>query len=52
MGVIMVIIDGAESTDYEFCENINKIKKMGSFGKIDNTPKSMETNSLTCILIF
>lgn len=50
MGVIMIIIDGAESSDYKFCKNINKIKKIGSFGKINNTPKGMETSSLTCIM--
>lgn len=50
MKKIMVIIDGAESTDYKFCKNINQIKEIGSFRAINNTPKGMETNSLTCIL--
>lgn len=50
MAVIMVIIDGAEASDYESCENIKKIKEIGSFGQINNTPKGMETSSLTCIM--
>lgn len=50
MKKILVIIDGAESSDYKFCENINRIKKIGSFGEVNNTPEGMETNSLTCIL--
>ncbi|MDS0528204.1 alkaline phosphatase family protein [Clostridium sp. SHJSY1] len=47
MSVIMVVIDGALSSDYSVCENINKIKLAGM---INNTPKGMETNSLTCIM--
>jgi len=50
MKTIMVIIDGAESTDYTFCNNINKIKELGSSRYVNNTPDGMETNSLTCIL--
>lgn len=47
---ILVIIDGAEHSDYTFCKNINQIKEIGSFGTVNNTPEGMETNSLTCIL--
>lgn len=50
MRKILVIIDGAEASDYINCENINYIKKVGTFGTINNTPEGMETNSLTCIL--
>ena len=50
MKTILVIIDGAEPTDYKFCKNINQIKEIGSFGTVNNTPEGMETNSLTCIL--
>ncbi|WP_143315713.1 alkaline phosphatase family protein [Clostridium sp. HBUAS56017] len=47
MSVIMVVIDGALSSDYNVCENIKKIKLSGS---INNTPQGMEVNSLTCIM--
>lgn len=50
MKTIMVIIDGAEPSDYTFCKNINQIKEIGSYGTVNNTPEGMETNSLTCIL--
>ncbi|PRR81630.1 alkaline phosphatase family protein [Clostridium vincentii] len=50
MKTILVIIDGAEPADYKYCENINKIKEIGSFRTVNNTPEGMETNSLTCIL--
>jgi 2,3-bisphosphoglycerate-independent phosphoglycerate mutase len=50
MKKIMVIIDGVEPADYKLCRNINKIKEIGSFRTVNNTPEGMETNSLTCIL--
>ena len=50
MKTILVIIDGAESSDYKCCQNINYVKEMGSSIAINNTPEGMETNSLTCIL--
>ena len=49
-GVIMLIIDGAEASDYEYCKNINRIKNEGSFGRVDNTPEGRETGSLSCIM--
>ena len=48
--MIMLIIDGAEASDYEGCENINTIKHIGTYGKVNNTPKGMETGSLSCIM--
>ena len=50
MATILVIIDGAESSDYKLCKNINLLKEIGSFRTVNYTPEGMETNSLTCIL--
>jgi 2,3-bisphosphoglycerate-independent phosphoglycerate mutase len=50
MKTVLVIIDGAEASDYEGCQNINYVKQVGDFKLINNTPDGMETNSLTCIL--
>lgn len=50
MATILVIIDGAEPSDYKLCKNINYLKEIGSFRTVNNTPEGMETNSLTCIL--
>ena len=50
MAIIMVIIDGAIPSDYKECKNIENIKKHGVWGKVNNTPSKMETNSLTCIM--
>lgn len=47
MKTIMVIIDGAENKDYKLCKNINDFKYSIN---INNTPKGMEANSLTCIM--
>lgn len=47
MSVIMVLIDGALSSDYKVCKNINNIKVRGA---INNTPEKMEADSLTCIM--
>lgn len=48
--MIMLIIDGAESEDYKVCENIKKIKYLGTYGEVDNTPDGLETGSLSCIM--
>lgn len=50
MKTILVIIDGAEASDYYECSNIDYIKKVGETHYINNTPFGLETNSLTCIL--
>lgn len=50
MKTVLVIIDGAEASDYEGCQNINYVKQVGEFKLTNNTPDGMETNSLTCIL--
>lgn len=47
MSVIMVIIDGALSSDYRVCKNIKNIKVSGT---INNIIKGMEVDSLTCIM--
>ena len=50
MKYILVVIDGAEASDYYECTNINYIKELGETKYINNTPEGFETNSLTCIL--
>ena len=50
MKVILIIIDGAMTNDYKDCENINYIMKNGEYGFVENTPKGLSPNSLTCIL--
>ena len=46
----MLIIDGAEASDYKVCKNVKKIKHLGTYGQVDNTPRGMETGSLSCIM--
>lgn len=48
--MIMLIIDGAEASDYKVCKNVKKIKHLGTYGQVDNTPRGMETGSLSCIM--
>lgn len=43
----MVIIDGADTEDYKDCIYINSLKYKFN---INNTPKGMSPNSLTCIM--
>lgn len=50
MKTILVIIDGAEASDYLGCTNIDYIREKGVIKNINNTPEGFETNSLTCIL--
>lgn len=50
MKIIMLIIDGAVSSDYSSCENIEYIKKCGEYKIINNTPKGLEANSLNCTM--
>lgn len=47
MKVIMVIIDGAESSDYKDCTYIHKADFSGY---INNVPKNREAESLSCIM--
>ena len=47
MKVIMVIIDGAKSSDYEDCRYIHKADISGY---INNVPKDRESGSLSCIM--